>query len=118
MTSLKLQAIWSVHLRWKALYETQRWWKLAGILEKPEPSIGELVKAFVVLKEGFEPTDEIRELIGFGKKNDGTSSGTQRDFLYESSSLNQKWEKSWEDCSKLVNWDYQKERFVNTWKKG
>jgi acetyl-CoA synthetase len=44
----------------------------AAVIGKPEPSIGELVKAFVVLKEGFEPTDEMRqELIGFARKTMG-----------------------------------------------
>ncbi len=40
----------------------------AGVIGKPEPVIGELVKAFVVLKEGHEPTEELRlELVGFGR---------------------------------------------------
>jgi acetyl-CoA synthetase len=44
----------------------------AAVIGKPEPSIGELVKAFVVLKEGFEPTDEMsQELIGFARKTMG-----------------------------------------------
>ena len=44
----------------------------AAVIGKPEPSIGELVKAFVVLKEGFEPSDDMRhELIGFARKTMG-----------------------------------------------
>ena len=40
-----------------------------AVIGKPEPSIGELVKAFVVLKEGFEPNEERKlELIGFARK--------------------------------------------------
>ncbi|RIW18605.1 acetate--CoA ligase [Algoriphagus lacus] len=44
----------------------------AAVIGKPEPSIGELVKAFVVLKEGFDPNEEMRlELIGFARKTMG-----------------------------------------------
>jgi len=46
----------------------------AGVIGKPDPIIGELVKAFVSLKPGFEPTDELgRELIGFGRKRLGVA---------------------------------------------
>ncbi len=44
----------------------------AAVIGKPEPTIGELVKAFVVLKEGFEMTEELKmELIDFAKKTIG-----------------------------------------------
>lgn len=44
----------------------------AAVIGKPEPSIGELVKAFVVLKEGFAATDALQlELIGFARKTMG-----------------------------------------------
>lgn len=46
----------------------------AGVIGKPEPIIGEIVKAFVVLKEGFEATEELRlELIGFGRSKLGSA---------------------------------------------
>jgi len=46
----------------------------AGVIGKPDEMIGQLVKAFVSLKAGFEPTDELRrELIGFGRKRLGTA---------------------------------------------
>jgi acetyl-CoA synthetase len=46
----------------------------AGVIGKPDPVIGELVKAFVALKPGFEPSDELRnELIGFGRKKLGSA---------------------------------------------
>ncbi len=46
----------------------------AGVIGKPEPIIGQLVKAFVSLNTGFEPTDELRrELIGFGRKKLGVA---------------------------------------------
>jgi acetyl-CoA synthetase len=46
----------------------------AGVIGKPEPTIGEIVKAFVVLKEGFEPTEALRlELIGFGRAKLGSA---------------------------------------------
>lgn len=44
----------------------------AAVIGKPEPSIGELVKAFVVLKEGHEPNEDMElELIGFARKTMG-----------------------------------------------
>jgi acetyl-CoA synthetase len=46
----------------------------AGVIGKPEPIIGEIVKAFVVLKAGFEGSDELRlELIGFGRSKLGSA---------------------------------------------
>ena len=46
----------------------------AGVIGKPDPLIGQLVKAFVSLKIGYEPTDELkRELIGFGRKKLGVA---------------------------------------------
>lgn len=46
----------------------------AGVIGKPDEMIGQIVKAFVSLKSGFEPTDELRrELIGFGRKRLGAA---------------------------------------------
>jgi len=46
----------------------------AGVIGKPDPIIGQLVKAFVSLKTGFETSDELkRELIGFGRKKLGAA---------------------------------------------
>ncbi len=46
----------------------------AGVIGKPEPIIGEIVKAFVCLKPGFEPSDNLRlELIGFGRTRLGSA---------------------------------------------
>ncbi|MEA3497633.1 MAG: acetate--CoA ligase [Campylobacterota bacterium] len=46
----------------------------AGVIGKPDEMIGQLVKAFVSLKSGYEPTDELkRELIGFGRKKLGVA---------------------------------------------
>jgi acetyl-CoA synthetase len=44
----------------------------AAVIGKPEPTIGELVKAFVVLKTGNEPNEETRmDIIGFARKELG-----------------------------------------------
>jgi acetyl-CoA synthetase len=44
----------------------------AGVIGKPHPMIGELVKAFVALKPGSTPDDKLRlELIGFARKKLG-----------------------------------------------
>ncbi|MCF8078807.1 MAG: acetate--CoA ligase [Desulfobacterales bacterium] len=46
----------------------------AGVIGKPDPLIGEMVKAFVALKPGFAPDDELRlELIGFARKKLGAA---------------------------------------------
>jgi acetyl-CoA synthetase len=40
----------------------------AGVIGKPDPVAMEIVKAFVVLNEGFEPSDALRlELLGFAR---------------------------------------------------
>jgi acetyl-CoA synthetase len=44
----------------------------AAVIGKPEPTIGELVKAFVVLKTGNEPNEETRmNIMGFARKELG-----------------------------------------------
>jgi len=46
----------------------------AGVIGKPDPVAGELVKAFVALRPGFEATDELRlELVGFSRKRLGAA---------------------------------------------
>jgi acetyl-CoA synthetase len=46
----------------------------AGVIGKPDPLIGELVKAFVALKPGYAPSEELRmELLGFGRKKLGSA---------------------------------------------
>jgi len=46
----------------------------AGVIGKPEPVIGEIVKAFVVLKQGYNAGEELRlELIGFGRTKLGSA---------------------------------------------
>ena len=46
----------------------------AGVIGKPEPVIGEIVKAFVVLKDGYQAGEDLRmELIGFGRSKLGSA---------------------------------------------
>jgi acetyl-CoA synthetase len=40
----------------------------AGVIGKPDPIIGEVVKAFVALRKGYEPSEALRkELLGFAR---------------------------------------------------
>ena len=42
----------------------------AGVIGKPDPIRGEIIKAFVVLKQGIEPTERLKEeLMAYVKKN-------------------------------------------------
>jgi acetyl-CoA synthetase len=46
----------------------------AGVIGKPEPTIGAVIKAFVVLKGGYEPSRELRrELNAFGRRRLGAA---------------------------------------------
>jgi acetyl-CoA synthetase len=46
----------------------------AGVIGRPDPVAGEIVKAFVVLKTGAAPTEEMRlELLGFGRQRLGAA---------------------------------------------
>jgi acetyl-CoA synthetase len=46
----------------------------AGVIGKPDPVIGEIVKAFVALKPGFEASEGLqRELLGFARKRLGAA---------------------------------------------
>ena len=46
----------------------------AGVIGKPDPVVGELVKAFVSLNPGYAPSDELRlELLGFARKRLGAA---------------------------------------------
>jgi acetyl-CoA synthetase len=46
----------------------------AGVIGKPDPTAGEIVKAFVVCSPGTEPSDQLRlELIGFGRSKLGAA---------------------------------------------
>jgi acetyl-CoA synthetase len=46
----------------------------AGVIGKPDPVVGETVKAFVSLKSGFAPSDALNlELLGHGRKRLGAA---------------------------------------------
>jgi acetyl-CoA synthetase len=46
----------------------------AGVIGRPDPVAGEVVKAFAVLRPGFEPTDALRlDVIGFARRRLGAA---------------------------------------------
>ena len=46
----------------------------AGVIGKPDPVAGEIVKAFVALKDGFEPSEALRrDLLGHARKRLGSA---------------------------------------------
>ena len=46
----------------------------AGVIGKPDPVAGDVVKAFVSLRDGYEPDDRLRrELIGFARSRLGAA---------------------------------------------
>jgi acetyl-CoA synthetase len=52
-----------------------------GVIGKPDPVAGELVKAFVTLKPGIEETEELRmELLAFGRRRLGGLAPKEIDF--------------------------------------
>jgi acetyl-CoA synthetase len=55
----------------------------AGVIGKPDPVAGEMVKAFVALKPGYTPDETLRrELLGFVRKRLGTAVAPKEiDFL-------------------------------------
>ncbi|HEY7476394.1 MAG TPA: acetate--CoA ligase [Vicinamibacterales bacterium] len=51
----------------------------AGVIGKPDPIAGEIVKAFVVPRVGITPSDELRlELVGFGRTRAGRARAPRR----------------------------------------
>ena len=54
----------------------------AGVIGMPDPMVGEVVKAFVALKPGFEPSEALRrELLGHARKRLGAAVAPKADRL-------------------------------------
>jgi acetyl-CoA synthetase len=52
-----------------------------GVIGKPDPVAGTIIKAFVSLQPGHEWTEELqKELLGFGRKNLGTAAPREIDY--------------------------------------
>ena len=53
----------------------------AGVIGKPDPVAGEIVKAFVTLKPGYEPSGELlSELTAFGRRRLGSVAPREIEF--------------------------------------
>ncbi len=53
----------------------------AGVIGKPDPVAGEIVKAFVALKPGQQPSDDLRrELVAFGRRRLGAVAPKEIEF--------------------------------------
>ena len=53
-----------------------------GVIGKPDPVAGTIIKAFVSLQPGHQWGDELhKELIGFGRKNLGTTAPREIDYI-------------------------------------
>jgi acetyl-CoA synthetase len=53
----------------------------AGVIGKPDPVAGEIVKAFVALKPGLQPSDDLhRELVAFGRRRLGAVAPKEIEF--------------------------------------
>ena len=53
----------------------------AGVIGKPDPVAGELVKAFVAVKPGCQPDEELRtELIAYGRRRLGAVAPKEIEF--------------------------------------
>jgi acetyl-CoA synthetase len=53
----------------------------AGVIGKPDPVAGEVVKAFVTLRPGYEPDEALRaELLAFGRRRLGSVAPREIDF--------------------------------------
>jgi len=53
-----------------------------GVIGKPDPVAGTIIKAFVSLQSGHEWSDELqKELIGFGRKNLGATAPREIDCI-------------------------------------
>ena len=57
----------------------------AGVIGKPDPIRGEIVKAFIALREGYEPTDELKEEIRVFVKNGLAAHAAPREIEFKDS---------------------------------
>ncbi|HIW38837.1 MAG TPA: acetate--CoA ligase [Candidatus Jeotgalicoccus stercoravium] len=57
----------------------------AGVIGKPDPIRGEIVKAFIALREGYEPTDELKEEIRVFVKNGLAAHAAPREIGFKDS---------------------------------
>ncbi|WP_370545411.1 acetate--CoA ligase [Jeotgalicoccus sp. ATCC 8456] len=57
----------------------------AGVIGKPDPIRGEIVKAFIALRDGYEPTDELKEEIRVFVKNGLAAHAAPREIEFKDS---------------------------------
>ena len=57
----------------------------AGVIGKPDPVRGEIIKAFIALRDGYEPTDELKEEIRVFVKNGLAAHAAPREIEFKDS---------------------------------
>ena len=64
----------------------------AGVIGKPDPVRGEIIKAFIALRDGYEPTQElIEEIRTFVKQGLSSSCGSKGNRIPRKITKNTKW---------------------------
>lgn len=77
----------------------------AGVIGKPDPVRGEIIKAFIALRSGYEPTDELKEEIRTFVKKDSLHMRHREKSSLKTNYLNAK-RKNYETCAKGVGTEF------------
>lgn len=79
----------------------------AGVIGKPHPIRGEIIKAFIALREGYTPNDELKEEIRVFVKNGLAAHAAPREIEFKENCLKLVPVKSCAVSLKHGNWIYR-----------